>query len=145
MSVGRICVREVDLADPDETVHIAARRMHDRNVGCLVVRGACAEPLGILTDRDIAMRVVAEGRDPLETRVVDVMTRAPDTVQEKLPLEMALAKMRAGPFRRLPVVSKEGQLVGLISLDDILDLLAEEFREVGSLLRKEGPQSLASL
>jgi CBS domain-containing protein len=144
MSVGRICIREVDLVDPDETVQIAARRMHDRNVGCLVVQGANGEPLGIVTDRDIALRVVGEGHNPLTTSVAQVMTRAPDSVPEDLPLEMALSRMRAGPYRRLPVVDGEGRLVGLISLDDILDLLAEEFREVGSLLRKESPRSLAT-
>ena len=143
MSVGRLCIREVDLADPDEAVQRAARRMLDRNVGCLVVLGSGGEPLGILTDRDVALRVVAEGRDGRATKVAEVMTRAPDAIHEDLPLEMALSHMRAGPFRRLPVVNNDGKLIGLISLDDILDLLAEEFREVGSLLRREGPRSLA--
>ena len=143
MSVGRLCIREVDLADPDEAVQWAARRMLDRNVGCLVVLGSAGEPLGILTDRDVALRVVAEGRDGGATKVAEVMTPTPDAIHEDLPLEMALSHMRAGPFRRLPVVDNDGKLIGLISLDDILDLLAEEFREVGSLLRQEGPRSLA--
>lgn len=143
MSVGRLCIREVDLADPDEAVQRAARRMLDRNVGCLVVLGSAGEPLGILTDRDVALRVVAEGRDGGATKVAEVMTPAPDAIHEDLPLEMALSHMRAGPFRRLPVVDNDGKLIGLISLDDILDLLAEEFREVGCLLRQEGPRSLA--
>ncbi len=143
MSVGRICVREVDLAEPHEAVQIAARRMNDRKVGTLVVKGPDGGPIGILTDRDLAVRVVGEGRDLARTSVADVMTKAPDAVDEDTPIESALSRMRAGAYRRLPVVNTEGKLVGLVSLDDILDLLAEEFRQVGDLLRKESPASLA--
>ena len=71
MSVGRICVREVDLTSPDESTRVAARRMHDRKVGTLVVCNPSRQPVGILTDRDLAVRVVAEGRDPATTRVDD--------------------------------------------------------------------------
>ncbi len=143
MSVGRICVREVDLADADESVQVAAQRMHARKVGTLVVLDSEKRPTGILTDRDLTVRVLAEGRDPFHTRVGDVMTRSPKTVREETPIEEALALMRAGQFRRLPVVDAEGALVGLVSLDDILDLLAEEFREIGRLVQEEGPESLA--
>lgn len=144
MSVGRICVREVDLAEPDESVQVAARRMNTRNVGTLMVLDKDAHPVGILTDRDLAIRVVGDGLDAAETLVRDVMSKAPDYVDEDLGIEMALANMRAGPYRRLPVVDKQRKLVGLISLDDILDLLAEEFAEIGRLIRKESPESLAS-
>jgi CBS domain-containing protein len=145
MSVGRICIRDVDLADPEESVQTAARRMNDRKVGTLIVKGADGGPIGILTDRDLAIRVVGEGQDPRKVLVADVMTKAPDSVQEDTPIETALSRMRAGPYRRLPVVDGSGQLAGLISLDDILDLLAEEFRQVGDLIRRESPSSLANL
>ena len=143
MSVGRICNREIDLAEPDESVQIAARRMNSRSVGTLMVLDMDSRPVGILTDRDLAIRVVAKGLDPAETVVRDVMSKAPDCVREDTSIEHALSHMRAGPFRRLPVVDNDGKLVGLISLDDILDLLSEEFREIGRLVRHEGPASLA--
>ena len=88
--------------------------------------------------------VFGDGLDAAETLVRDVMSKAPDYVDEDLGIEMALANMRAGPYRRLPVVDKQRKLVGIISLDDILDLLAEEFAEIGRLVRKESPESLAS-
>jgi CBS domain-containing protein len=139
MSVGRICVREVDLADADETIVQAAKRMHQRAVGTLVILGPGKQPVGIVTDRDLVERVLAAGRDPMLTSVAEVMTRDPKTISEEGAIETGLALMRSGRFRRLPVVDREGQLVGLVSLDDVLMLLAEEFTQVGRLLQRETP------
>lgn len=144
MSVGQICVRQVDLISPDESVRAAAARLRDRAVGSLIVGQEGGAPMGILTDRDIAVRVVAEGRDPIETTVAEVMTQAPRCVREGTPIEQALALMRCGPHRRLPVINEAGQLTGVVALDDILSLLANEFREISGLLHRESPTSLAS-
>ena len=141
MSVGRICQRDVFFAEPHENVLTAAQRMCERNVGTLVVLNNARKPLGVLTDRDVLAKVVAENKSPGATKVVDVMTADPRTVSEETPIEEALARMRAGGFRRLPVVDIDGGLVGLVSLDDILGLLAEEFTEVGQLLQKQAPRS----
>jgi len=143
MTAGRFCVRNVDLVDADETAQVAAGRMHSRKVGTLVVLGEDKKPVGIVTDRDLCVRVVGEARDPATTDVKSVMTPAPKTVQEETPLEDALSVMRSGPFRRLLVVDDKGQLVGLLSLDDILDLLVEEFGLIGKLIKGESPESLA--
>jgi len=139
MSVGRICLRDVDLADAAECVLDAARRMRDRDVGTLVVLGEAEKPVGLLTDRDLTVRVLAAGRDAVTTRVADVMTPSPRTVSESTPIEAALGLMRSGSFRRLPVVDEAGKLVGILSLDDVLALLAEEFTLVGDLLERETP------
>lgn len=144
MSVGRICVRSVDTAGIAETALVAARRMHDRKVGTLVVLDNAGEPLGVITDRDLTVRVLAEGLDAGQTSVGDVMTSRPETIREDAAIEDALRAMRAGKCRRLPVVDRANKLVGLVSLDDILALLTEEFREIGSLLEQESPRSLAS-
>jgi CBS domain-containing protein len=101
------------------------------------------EPVGIVTDRDLVVRVMAEGLGPIDTTVGEVMTRRPVAVREDESIESALAIMRRGPFRRLAVVDGAGKLVGLLSLDDILELLSEEFREIGQLIEKETPASLA--
>ena len=143
MSVGRICVRSVDTVAMGESVLVAARRMHSRNVGSLIVVDKGQRPLGFLTDRDLVVRVIAECRDPNETIVSEVMSRFPRTIREETPIEEALGIMRCGPFRRVPVVADDGRLVGIVSLDDILGLLAEEFGEIGRLLSKESPQSFA--
>jgi CBS domain-containing protein len=97
----------------------------------------------MLTDRDLAIRVVAEGRDPGSTTVADVMTSHPLCVREDAPIEMALKSMRAGPCRRVPVVDDDRKLVGIVSLDDILSLLTEEFNDIGTLLQREDPSRLA--
>lgn len=142
MTVGRICVRDVDLAEAGESVQAAALRMNTRKVGTLIVQGDVQQPVGILTDRDLAIRVVGRGLDPITTTVDQVMTRSPATVREDSPLEAAISLMRAGPYRRLPVVSDTGKLVGLLSLDDVVDLLASEMAEIGELIEQEGPGSL---
>lgn len=141
MSVGRICIREVDTAEAGETAFRAAERMLQRAVGTLVVVNYAHEPIGIVTDRDLVERVVAKGRHPLETQLRDVMTVGPTAIFENSPIESALSLMRSGKFRRLPVVDANQRLVGLVSLDDILMLLAGEFTEVGKLLQQETPES----
>jgi CBS domain-containing protein len=143
MTVGRICVREVDTADPEESVQVAAERMHSRNVGTLIVLNERQQPIGMVTDRDLTIKVLARGLDGTSVTVREVMSPGPKSIQEETPIESALKIMRDGPYRRVPVVDEEGKLVGLLSLDDILDLLAEEFGEIGALVRRSGPRALA--
>lgn len=143
MSVGRICVRDVDFADANENLQTAAARMLSRNVGALVVLNDTREPIGILTDRDLAVKGLAKGLGPFDATVGEVMTPSPHTVWKNTPIEEALRLMRSGAFRRLPVIDDEGKLAGLLTLDDILDLLAEEFGQIRGLLRKESPSALA--
>jgi CBS domain-containing protein len=142
MAVGTICVRNVDTATADESVAVAAERMHQRAVGALVVISASDQVIGIVTDRDLVSRVLAKGRNPRETSLRDVMTLSPKTVTEWTPIETALLTMRTGRFRRLPVVDHDHKLVGLICLDDVLMLLAEEFSQVGRLLKRETPRAV---
>lgn len=145
MSVGRICVREVDLADADESVQVAAARMHSRKVGTLVVLNDSKQPIGIVTDRDLTVRVLAEGRDYYATTVSEVMTEVPATVTEEMPIEQAVTVMRSGPYRRLPVVDDHGMLVGLLSVDDVMDLLSEEINSINKLIQRESPSSLSEI
>ena len=145
MTIGRICQREVDTADSKECARAAARRMATRCVGTLVILDREQRPVGILTDRDLAVRVLAEGLNPDTTPVADVMTLHPTTVNENTSIEDVLALMRAKSVRRLPVVERQGRLVGLVSVDDVLALLAEEFRHLGKLLEKSSPNNLAQV
>jgi CBS domain-containing protein len=140
MSVGRICVREVDIAERTESVLIAAQRMFDRDVGTLVVIDHDRRPIGLVTDRDIALRATTTGRDPTTIRVAEIMTVDPQTVTEDTPIETALSLMRSNACRRLVVVDAAGRLVGILSLDDLLGLLAEEFTTIGALLDRVAPQ-----
>jgi len=139
MSVGRICTRDVDTADPDEPVGTVARRLAARGVGSLVVVDGEQCPIGIVSDRDLALRVLAQDRDPATTTVQDVMSPDPATVAEATTIESALEKMRKGRLRRLPVVDACGRLVGIVSLDDVLSLIAEELTTIGGLVAGEAP------
>src|SRR6476620_878063 len=110
MSVGQVCVREVDTAFPDESVTAVAQRMHQRAVGALVVVNESFQVVGIITDRDLVSRVMARGSDPSEVTVQDAMTTAPRVALEDTPIETALLTMRTGRLRRLPVVDSTGKL-----------------------------------
>ena len=143
MTIGRICQRAVDTAKVDETIQAAAQRMGSRNVGTLVVLDDSHHPIGILTDRDITVRVAGQGRDGKTVLVGEVMTERVQTAFEGLAVEDALSAMRAKGIRRLPVVGTNGKLLGVVSLDDILSSLAGEFRDLARLLEKEQPSSLA--
>ena len=90
MSVGRICIREVDIIDESESAQVAASRMHARKTGTLVVLNRDRMPIGIVTDRDLTVRVLAEAKDPVQTTIRDVMTPCPRTVREDTPIEDAL-------------------------------------------------------
>jgi signal-transduction protein with cAMP-binding, CBS, and nucleotidyltransferase domain len=105
-------------------------------VGTVVVLGGDGRPAGILTDRDITLRCVAERRDPDTTRVGSVMSVPVTCVHESTPIESALARMAGVHARRLVVVDEDERLVGILALDDVLELLAEELTIIGKLLRQ---------
>jgi len=138
MSVGRICRRDVDTVDFDESVLDSARRMRDRQVGTVIVVDDM-RAVGILTDRDLTVRVLAAGLDPQATRVSEVMTPSPTTIGEDDAIETAVGYMREGRFRRLPVVARDGRVIGIVALDDVLELVAGELADIGQLLRREAP------
>ena len=141
MAIGRICEREVDFADPTESVFQAAERMQQRTVGALIVLDAERRVVGIVTDRDLTLRAIAGRRNAYTTSVADVMTQNPQTVTEDTSIETALSMMRSGAFRRLPVVDRNDRLVGLVTLDDVLMLMCEEFTTIGALLKRETPEA----
>ena len=139
MSVGHICSRAVVTAEPTETVRAAARRMAERDVGCVVVvpvNGA-TRPAGILTDRDVAVRCVAGDRHPDETLVSEVMTFPVQTVAASTSIEEALSHMAGAVTRRLVVTDDELNAIGILSVDDVLDHLVGETAEIGRLLQRQ--------
>lgn len=134
MSVGKICVRTVVTAQPEETIDTAAKRMARYSVGTLVVVEE-RRPVGIITDRDLVVRVLAQERSPTVLTVGTVMSGNLVCVQEETPLEDALRLMRGHQLRRLVVVSPMQELVGLFALDDMLELLEEEQQAIADLMR----------
>jgi predicted transcriptional regulator len=140
MAVGEICNREVVVAERTFSVVAAAQLMRTHHVGDLVVvelRDGRKHPVGIVTDRDIVVEVVAAGVNPDALKVGDIMGPEVATVRESEGLFEALRYMRDKGVRRMPVVGPDGGLVGILTLDDILSLLAEEMTELAKLVSHE--------
>ena len=133
MSIGKVCSRVVHTGECEETVQAVAVRMKRHNIGTIVVVAA-HKPVGILTDRDLVVRVMAEKRAPGATRVDEVMTHHPRLLSEDMAIEDALSNMRQIGVRRAPVVDARGDLVGLLSLDDVLELITGELGDVGRVI-----------
>jgi CBS domain-containing protein len=142
MTAGRLCSRIMATASPDESVRAVARRMAEFDVGTLVVlkenRGSHA--VGVITDRDVTIRCVAEKLDPDEARVSEVMTSPVHSVSDDTPLEDAITKMAAAGTRRLVVTGEGNRVAGILSLDDILDMIVRETTAIGRLLEKQQPR-----
>lgn len=138
MTVGEIPKRSVVTAHPDDTIIEAARRMRDRHVGALVVADTVGRPLGMLTDRDLVVGALAGNPRDIETlKVGDVMSRHIVTAHRDEPVELALKEMRTHGIRRLPVISADGRLEGVVTLDDILEEMSGELRDLVSLVARE--------
>ncbi len=120
MSLSRLGSSHPVTAAPSSPVTDVARQMEERNVGSvIVVRDG--KPIGIVTDRDLVLRVLRRPGDPSKVRVEEVMTRdlvtAPDDLE---PIEAA-TRMSERRIRRLPVVGRRGELLGIVTLDDLVD------------------------
>ncbi|HJS89392.1 MAG TPA: CBS domain-containing protein [Steroidobacteraceae bacterium] len=142
MKVGDICSRNVVTVRELDELTTVAQLMRQKHIGYLVViepkiDESTVTPVGVITDRDIVVGVVARETDPRALKVGDVMTRQPVLVREDSSVSAALHHMREIGVRRLPVVDRGGRLTGVLSLDDVLDGLAEELMDVVSSIRHE--------
>jgi predicted transcriptional regulator len=141
MTVGDICTRNVVVAPKSEMIVDAAKRMRTSHVGDLVVvepRDGRHMPIGIITDRDIVMSVVAGDPQHMQYLLVgDVMNTDLITAQEQDSIETGLQKMHEHGVRRLPIVDGAGALVGILTLDDVLQCLTAQQNELVALVAKE--------
>jgi CBS domain-containing protein len=113
---------------PGTTIGQAARIMKEHRVGCVLVEDA-GKLVGIFTERDILTKLVGTGYDPAKVLVDGVMMRNPETLTLEDPIAFALHRMSVGGFRHLPLVDAAGRPVGILSVKDIVDYLAEHFPE----------------
>ena len=118
---------------PSTPVTEAATIMREENIGSLVVVGVDKKLLGIITDRDIVVSVVANGKSPVEVVVGDVMTRELITVQEDESIFEVLRVLGKNSIRRVPVL-RRGRLVGIVSVDDLIVLVVTELSNLASAL-----------
>lgn len=142
MDIGKICNRNVVTVREADELTRAAQLMREKHIGYLIavkpsLMDGTSTPVGVITDRDIVVAVVAKEADPRTLKVGDVMTRQPAVVDEGTSVGTALQLMRRIGVRRLPVIGSAGVLVGVLSLDDVLDSLAGELMDIAGSIRHE--------
>ena len=129
LTAGAICTRSVVIAFRSTAVNEAARLMREQHVGCLVVvdeTDAGRVVAGLLTDRDIVMAIVAHDLDARTLRIEDVMSVDLVTAREDDSVMDLIATMRRKGVRRVPVVDARSVLIGLVTLDDVLEIIVQE-------------------
>ncbi len=144
MTVSRICRREVDLVDLDESAWGAAERMRQRAVRSLVVLDRERRPIGIVTAHDLVVKVMATERLPRTTRVRDIMTFPVKTIRDSSTVPLALAILRRSSVHPLPVVDGGGKLVGILTRDMVLSHMAGELDSGRESLGTQTSDRLAS-
>lgn len=138
-NLGTVASRIAIVVEPETPVPTAARLMREHHVGALVVTAGdgARKPVGVLTDRDLAVGVIAQDLDARALRVGEVMSSEVVTARETDAVYDAIGTMRERGVRRLVVVGADGELVGIVTLDDLLALLAEELGALAQLVRRE--------
>lgn len=140
MRVGNYCKRTVVSIDGTVDVLQAARRMREQHVGFLVVHKEgddLRRPIGVMTDRDLVIGVMARGVDPQSVTVQDVMTVQPQIASENDSLTGTLQAMRLAGVRRVPVVDDRGALTGIIAIDDALEVITGLMCAIGGTITSE--------
>jgi len=140
MSAGEYCNREVIIVEPTVSVTEAAVLMRRHHVGDLVVvekAGEATRPVGIITDRDIVIEVMAQKIDPDSLTVKDIMSTDPVSVAETTSLLDTLDLMKQRGVRRVLVVADDGSLQGLLSADDAIELIAEQLNDLTQMVNRE--------
>ncbi len=140
MTIGKVCNREVVIVHAQASIPEAARLMREYHVGDLVVikeKTGKRVPVGIITDRDIVLEVIAEGVSMDDVNVGDIMSDNLVTAREGDGLLDTIKVMRAKGIRRLPVVNGDNELVGILSVDDLIDLFSEQIVDLARLIARE--------
>lgn len=140
MLVSEFCNREVVIVDRATTILEAAKLMRSEHVGDLVVtdnRNGRPVPVGILTDRDIVVELLAEEIELDKVTVGDAMSYELLSVKEQDGLQETIKKMSGRGVRRLPVVDDAGALIGIVTVDDLMELIAEQLTDLVRLVGNE--------
>ena len=146
MSLQRFCQRPIVTITPQQNIAEACRLLQEHNVGCLLAAEE-GKLKGIVTDRDIALKVTGENRNPQQTKVADVMTRNPTSIPVNRTLHDLSTVMHTYHVRRVPIVDSNDKVLGVVTLDDLLILLGEELADLGqgiagALFRQPSPSGL---
>ncbi len=148
LSAGEFCNRHVVIGREEEKVTEIARRMREHHVGSIVIvrEGTHGRiPIGMITDRDIVLGLVAIEPSYLDRAIVkDLMSGKLMTVRDEEPLYDVVTRMRSHGVRRVPVVDASHGLVGMIAFDDLVEHVASELQRLGALLEREASNERVS-
>ena len=136
LEVEDVMVDEVVTTDEDATVMQAVKIMNKLEIGCLIVMRK-GKPAGILTERDLLKRVLAKSKDPKKTKVSEVMSKPLVFGKPHMEVEEVVKLMFKMKIKKLPVVQKNGQLVGLITLTDLVRFQPQMISTLKKLSEKE--------
>lgn len=140
MNIGELCNREVIIINRQESVLEAAKLMRKYHVGDVIVveqSGAESMPVGILTDRDIVIELVAKEVNAEKIAVGDAMSAELLIAKEDGQLHELIEQMQLKAVRRAPVVNAKGKLIGIVTMDDMIEVLAEQLGALASLVHRE--------
>ncbi len=140
MKVGEICIREVIYVEEWESLLTVAKLMREHHVGSVVVAKKHDDrllPVGILTDRDLVVEVVAANVDPESLQAQEVMSFNLVTVDENRAMWEVAGLMQEKGIRRVPVIDNGGYLVGIFCMDDILEIVTAELNSLARLMHRE--------
>jgi len=138
MPIEDLARSEAVTADPETSVTDLAATMHEENVGSIVITDD-QTPIGIVTDRDLTVRVLGNAVDPTEQTAEDVMTTDLCTAEPGAGFYEAANLMAEHGIRRLPICEGD-TLVGIITADDVTELLADEQQHLGDIIRAQRPE-----
>jgi len=142
MSLENFCKKPVVKISPDEDIATACRSMEQNNVGCLVAEQN-GKLCGIVTDRDVALKVAGAQKDPRQTRVRDIMTADPVRISVNSDLHHLTSLMHAYHVRRIPIVNGSDDMLGIVTMDDLIALLGDEMSEIGKAISERSPHGSA--
>ncbi|SER03099.1 CBS domain-containing protein [Nitrosomonas sp. Nm51] len=140
MPVSELCHREVITMQKDESALEAARLMRKHHVGDVIIiaeEKGIRKPIGIVTDRDLVVEIMATELDPAVITAGDIMKPELATIKENTDVFEVIRYMRRKAVRRVPVINDDEQLVGIVTLDDLLQLLSQELSSLVKLVERE--------
>lgn len=137
MTIGKIGKHKVIVASVDCTILEVAKLMKKHNVGDIVIVESKNEPIGIITDRDIIIKMVADEVNPKDMTASDIMSNDLLVLKEYQSIQEALDMMCAKGVRRAPIINEANTLTGIVSADDLALLISDEMESYGKMIRKQ--------
>jgi len=142
MSLHKFCQRLVVTVTQERSIMEACRLLEENNVGCMVVEDN-GRICGILTDRDVALKVTGESKDPQKTKVEEIMTRNPVRISIDKGLQELTSLMHSSHVRRVPIVNGLDKVLGIVTLDDLIAVISDEMFEIGRTVAEGFPAGTA--